>query len=203
MKLNEHQLDSLKELGNIGASHAATSLSQLLTSMVDITVPEVRIIDISQISNQISEDIAAFVLFEIQGELSPAGIVCLYLPKESAVHLSNSMLGLSDPDREITEMDESVLLEVGNIMVSQFLDATASLLDIVMIPSPPSIAIDMGLAIFESIIALVAKDINQIILFMTELRCEEHEIQGSIFLMPGCSTMNDILALLDRASQGV
>jgi chemotaxis protein CheC len=195
-------MDELKELGNIGASHAANSLSQMLMSPVDMTVPEVSLIDIAEISDYLRDEIAAIVIFEIQGEISPGGYVGLYMPKESAIRLTNTMLGSTEMDRAFNEMDESALLEVGNIMISQFLDATATLLGIVMIPSPPDIAIDMAHAVFETIISQVATDINSIIVFKTDLRSTEHEIQGAILFMPDYTTLNEILTLLERMIQG-
>jgi chemotaxis protein CheC len=202
MELTEQQIDALRELGNIGASHAATSLSQMLMSPVDMTVPDVRMVDISRIDEYFGDEIAALVVFQIQGEISPGGYIVWHISKDSAIRMTNTMLGSTDTDREFTEMDLSALVEVGNIMVSQFLDATATLLDIVMIPSPPGIAIDMPLAAFESVIACVAQDINTIILFHTNLSCEEYAIDGALLLMPDTTTLSEILDILNRMITG-
>ena len=126
------------------------------------------------------------------------GYVVLHLPKESAIRLTNTMLGSTDMERELNEMDESALLEVGNIMVSQFLDATATLLGIVMLPSPPAIAIDMAHAAFASIVAQIAVDIDEIILFRTELKSGMHDIQSTIVMLPDTNTLDTILKLLDE-----
>ena len=40
-RITDMHLDVLKEIGNIGAAHAATSLSQLLNRKVDMHVPSV------------------------------------------------------------------------------------------------------------------------------------------------------------------
>ena len=199
MNLNEQQLDALKELGNIGASHAATSLSQMLMSEVHMTVPEVNIVDISDISEYFGDEICALVVFEIQGELLPGGYILVHLPQKSAIQLTNTMLGMTDTDREFNEMDESAMLEVGNIMVSQFLDATATLLGIIMIPSPPAIAIDMAHAAFETVVSQVLDpDINDVILFKTELSSAEHEIDSTIIMLPNSKTLKEILRLLQN-----
>jgi len=199
MILNEQQLDALRELGNIGASHAATSLSQMLMSEVHMTVPEVNIVDISAISEYFGDEICALVVFEIQGELLPGGYVLLHLPQKSAIQLTNTMLGMTDTDREFNEMDESAMLEVGNIMVSQFLDATATLLGIIMIPSPPAIAIDMAHAEFETVVSQVIEpDINDVILFETELSSAEHDIDSTIIMLPDSKTLGEILRLLQN-----
>ncbi|UUX91830.1 chemotaxis protein CheC [Methanoplanus endosymbiosus] len=198
MQLTDKQLDAMAELGNIGASHAATSLSTMLMSQIDMTVPEAIMVDIANISDYFGDEISALVVFEIQGELHPGGYVVLHLPRESAIRLTNTMLGSTDMERELNEMDESALLEVGNIMVSQFLDATATLLGIVMLPSPPAIAIDMAHAAFASIVAQIAVDIDEIILFRTELKSGMHDIQSTIVMLPDTNTLDTILKLLDE-----
>jgi len=198
MELNDLQLDMLKEMGNIGASHAATSLSQMLMSEVDMTVPKVDVIDISQISEYFGEDISAVVVFEIQGEVQPAGYVVYHVPKSSAIRLSNTMFGTTDEDRELNELDESAITEVGNIMISHFLDATAELLGIVMLPSPPMLAIDMAHAAFENILAQVAVDINEIILFSTELKSKNNDIESTVIMLPYDDTLHHILELLNN-----
>lgn len=198
MEINAKQLDAMKELGNIGASHAATSLSTMLMCEIDMTVPEALIVDIADISDYFGDEISALIVFEIQGELHPGGYVVLHLPKRSAIKLTNTMLGSNDEEREFNEMDESALLEVGNIMVSQFLDATATLLGIVMLPSPPAIAIDMAHAAFANVVSMIAGDINEIILFRTELTSKMHDIESTIVMLPYDDTLGQILDLLDK-----
>ena len=90
------------------------------------------------------EESAAMVAFELQGDIPHGGYILFYITRESAVRMTNTMLGLTEINRPLSEMDESALLEVGNIMVSAFLDATAELLGFVMLPSPPSLTIDMA-----------------------------------------------------------
>jgi len=144
MKLSSVQMDAMQELGNIGAAHAATTLSQMLSSPVEMSVPRITVVDISNLADHMGEESAALVVFELQGEIPHGGYIIFYISRKSAVHLTNTMLGLTDPDRPLNEMDESALLEVGNIMASAFLDATAELLGFVMLPSPPALTIDMA-----------------------------------------------------------
>ena len=42
-ELNSFQLDTLKEVSNIGMGHAATDLSQMIGQRVNMTVPNVKI----------------------------------------------------------------------------------------------------------------------------------------------------------------
>lgn len=198
MKLSEIQRDALQELGNIGAAHAATTLSQMLNSPIKMGVPNVIAIDIAKLSEYIGEDPSAMVAFELQGEIPHGGYVVFYLSKESAIRVSNAMLGMTDPERPLTQMDESALKEVGNIMVSAYLDATAELLGFVMLPSPPSLVIDMAHAAMQSLIAQMAEELDEVLLFQTELTCDEHKIDSDIILMPELTSLKHIIALLEK-----
>lgn len=197
MRLTDVQLDAIRELGNIGAAHAATTLSQMLMCQINMSVPEIQVVDIGQICNHIGDDYSAMVVFQLQGELEPGGYIVLLVSRESALRLTNTMLGMTDTDRDLSEMDQSALLEIGNIMISAFLDGTAMLLGIVMLPSPPALVIDMAHAGMSSLLATMDADIDEVILFRTELKDEEHMVNSDILFLPDTRTLADILRLLE------
>jgi len=201
MKLSAVQADAIQELGNIGAAHAATTLSQMLSSPVAMSVPAIKTIDLADLGNHIGDESAAMVVFELQGEIPHGGYIIFYITKESAIRLTNTMLGMTEMDREFTEMDQSALLEVGNIMVSAFLDATAELLGFIMLPSPPALSIDMAHAAMESLIAQLGEEVDEVLLFSTELICEEHKIDSDIIMLPEVSTLKRITDLLEQMMQ--
>jgi chemotaxis protein CheC len=198
VKLSAIQADAIQELGNIGAAHAATTLSQMLSSTVSMSVPAIKAVDLAELGNYIGDESAAMVVFELQGEIQHGGYIIFYITKESAIRLTNTMLGMTDPDRELNEMDRSALVEVGNIMVSAFLDATAELLGFIMLPSPPALSIDMAHAAMESLIAQLSEEVDEVLLFSTELICEEHKIDSDIIMMPEISTLKRITDLLEK-----
>jgi chemotaxis protein CheC len=198
MKLSAVQADAIQELGNIGAAHAATTLSQMVGSTVQMSVPGIKAVDIANLGNYMGEESAAMVVFELQGDIPHGGFIIFYITRESAIRLTNTMLGLTDMNRPLNEMDESALLEVGNIMVSAFLDATAELLGFVMLPSPPAMTIDMAHAAMSSLIAGLGEEIDEVLLFSTELTCEEHKIDSDIIMMPETKTLARIVELLEN-----
>jgi chemotaxis protein CheC len=198
MKLSTVQEDAIQELGNIGAAHAATTLSQMLGSTIEMSVPAIHMIDLAQLGEYMGEESAAMVAFELQGDIPHGGYVLFYITRESAVRMTNTMLGLTEINRPLDEMDESALIEVGNIMVSAFLDATAELLGFIMLPSPPALTIDMAHAAMESLIAQMQEETNEVLLFSTELACEEFKIDSDIIMMPERGTLIKIIELLEN-----
>jgi chemotaxis protein CheC len=198
MKLSAVQADAIQELGNIGAAHAATTLSQMLGSSIEMSVPAIRVVDLSQLGQYMGEESAAMVAFELQGDIPHGGYILFYITRESAVRMTNTMLGLTEINRPLSEMDESALLEVGNIMVSAFLDATAELLGFVMLPSPPALTIDMAHAAMQSLIAQMQEETDEVLLFSTELACEEYKVDSDIIMMPERSTLLRIIEMLEN-----
>jgi chemotaxis protein CheC len=144
------------------------------------------------------EESAAMVAFELQGDIPHGGYILFNITRESAIRMTNTMLGMTETNRPLSEMDKSALLEVGNIMVSAFLDATAELLGFVMLPSPPSLTIDMAHAAMQSLIAQMQEETNEVLLFSTELSCEEYKVDSDIIMMPERSTLNKIIELLEN-----
>lgn len=50
--LSSLEIDALREIGSIGTGNAATALSQMIGKPVRITLPEVRIMEYNEASNE-------------------------------------------------------------------------------------------------------------------------------------------------------
>jgi len=109
------------------------------------------------------------------------------------------MCGISGTDRPLGEMDQSALLEVGNIMISSFLGATSDLLGIMMLPSPPFLVIDIAHAIIESLIAQRGLDVDDVVVFQVRLASDDNTISGNILIFldePSLRRLSQILESL-------
>ncbi len=144
---NAVQLDALKEVGNIGAGNAATALSQLLNRKVDMTVPAVNIVPFEEIFSRIGgEEIVVGVIVRVLGD-TPGNILFVF-EKEVALNIIELLTG--NRDEEISEMGNSVLCEVGNIISGSYMNAIAKLTNLVIMPSVPAVAYDMLGAILST-----------------------------------------------------
>jgi len=199
VELNETQKDALRELGNIGASHAATTLSTMLNTPIMLNVPEISIVDLHEINMKIKQEESVLVVFTMEGQMAKAGYIVLHVPHESVVQMTGIMLGLPlDPDRELNEMDESAINEIGNIMVSAFLDGTAELLRIIMLPSPPRTIFDKPKNVFNMIIKESNIQYDNVVFFKTELICDVHELNLNLFMLPNPPVLLDIVKMLEK-----
>jgi chemotaxis protein CheC len=88
-------------------------------------------------------------------------------------------------------------------MVSAFLDATAELLGFIMLPSPPALSLDMAHAAMSSLIAQMGDDADDVLLFSTELICEEHKIDSDLIMLPETKTLHKIVEMMENMMKGI
>ncbi|MGB9928393.1 MAG: chemotaxis protein CheC [Methanosarcina sp.] len=194
-KLNEMELDVLKELGNIGAGHAATSLSKLLDKEVNIAVPEVNIGEIKNVFNEFKSEIVAGVIIALQDlEENKSGYLYIMFPEASSKKIAGELFGLENLDEE---MYASTIMEVGNILSSSFCDASADFMDIILLPSPPSFAIDVPTAVMDAVVSQMARKSDHIILFETSLSSDS-DIEIYLALLPEPSLLEDIMKIMEQ-----
>ncbi len=170
--LSEMELDVLNELGNIGVGHAATSLSLLFDREVDIAVPKIKVVEIKNIHGELINDIVAGVIISLESfEENESGYLFTMLPENTSKQIASNLLGLEELD---DEMYASTIMEIGNILASSFCDALAEFMDITLLPSPPSFAVDTPTSIIDSVVSQMAKSSDHMIIFGTSLRTDSN-----------------------------
>lgn len=197
MEFTKVQMDAMQELANIGAAHSATTLSQMLNTQIDMSVPEMNVVDIAKVGDFISDDLATMVVFELQGDIPHGGYLILHFPRDSAILTANIIQGSTGTNQPFGEMDQSAILEVGNIMISSFLSAASDLLGFIMLPSPPMLVVDMAHAAITSLIAQMAVDVNDVILFRVKLTSDEYHLAGNILIFLELATLRKVAARLE------
>lgn len=193
-ELNEMHIDILKEIGNIGAGNAATSLSQMLSKRIDMNVPEVKILKYDDAIESIggAENVVVGILVSFHGSID--GII-LFLLKKEFVHLVlNSLMGINlCKFEDISELELSALSEIGNIMVSSYVNSIASLTNMAIDISVPSLNIDMAGALLEAVAAEFAEVADKVIFIKEKFYCGEETVFSNMLLLPSASSLKILL----------
>lgn len=142
-------LDILKEIGNIGAGHAATSLSLLLNHKVDMHVPAVRLVNFDEVMELAggSEKEVFGVSFRIEGD-APGSMFFIFSP-EQADYIVSSLTGIKKAFESENSLAHSALQELANILSGSYLTALADFTKLDFTLSVPAIAFDMAGAILS------------------------------------------------------
>jgi len=196
-KMSNEFYDVLKELGNIGAGNATTALAQMIGSKIDMTVPQVSLLEFHELGNLMGgeEQIMAGINLLIEGDIT--GSIMFLLKQEAAKHLINQLMpGMGDPDSfEFSEMELSALREMGNIIAGSYLNSLAGLTNLLIFPSVPDLTIDMAGAIL-SIPAIQFGTIGDHILLIQTQFIDEECIEGYFILLPDLDSYGKILGSL-------
>ncbi|MFC0214360.1 chemotaxis protein CheC [Paenibacillus chartarius] len=197
-RFQDFQMDVLKEVGNIGAGHAATALSTLLNKPVDMQVPKVRLLPFEEISNSVggAEQVVLAIFLRVEGEAP--GNMFFILRMESAKKLLKNLVGLEtvSEDGEYTELELSALNEIGNILAGSYLSSLADFTHLHLSPTVPSLAIDMAGAILSFGLLQFGQMGDNALLIDTKFLEGNQEVEGHFFLIPDPESFDKIFAAL-------
>ncbi|WP_325199358.1 chemotaxis protein CheC [Oscillibacter sp.] len=196
-ELSSLELDTLKEIGSIGTGNAATSLSALIGKPVRIQQPEVRIMEYNEAIEWIGgpEPITAGVLVGMSGQLS--GIMLSVQQLDFVNLVLESMMEKNIQDyMELGEMERSALTEVGNIMISTFINALSGLAGIDIELTVPAFTVDMQGAIMAVPMAEYGGQSNYIMTIGGNFICNGKEIPCRLLLSPDIRSLNFLLRKL-------
>ncbi|MGN7407515.1 MULTISPECIES: chemotaxis protein CheC [unclassified Sporosarcina] len=191
LNISDMHLDVLKEIGNIGAAHAATSLSELLQRKIDMHVPKVALVsfdDMFELAGG-SENVVVGIFLRIEGDLS--GSMFFVLPIDSANRFIRRLIGdpqfdFSTPE-SIGEIGISAMQELGNILSGSYLSALSDFTGLKIYPTVPSLSVDMVGAIVSFGLIEVSHYSDEVIVIDTKIVEEDENdksVDGHFFLLP-------------------
>ncbi|MBQ9565446.1 MAG: chemotaxis protein CheC [Synergistaceae bacterium] len=201
---NSLQLDAIREMGNIGTGNAATALSKLLSCMIDMDVPKVQLVSIYELAQHYGEpdqQVAAVFVRSLGG----FGCSLIFIQNEEDARLMVELLlkqqfGDYLPQDIPQELSDSALSEVGNIILSSFLNAINVLIGTKHQISVPGVAHDMLSSILDVVASIFGQMGEMALMVNTELRVGGGEgaghISGNIVMVPDPDALEVLLRKL-------
>jgi chemotaxis protein CheC len=196
-QLSSLEIDTLREIGSIGTGNAATALSQMLGREVRITLPEVRIMGYNEAIEWIGgpEQVTAGVLVGMGGQMNGIMLSVQQIGFVNMVleHMMNMSITSYD---QLDELGRSTLVEVGNIMISTFINAFSGLSDISVNLTVPAFAVDMQGAILSVPMAEYGGMSDYLMTIGGNFVCENQEVPCRLLLSPDIRSLNFLLKKL-------
>jgi chemotaxis protein CheC len=195
--MNLQELDVMKEIGSIGTSHAATSLSQLLQKEVRISIPQVKILGYDDAVHAIGneEQIVGATLVKMSGELN--GLMLFLFNLEFANTIFEKLLGIDYPGFEaMDEMAHSAMTEIGNIIICSYVNAFTELVDMDIQLSVPSSAVNMLGGILTVPIAEYGYETDKLMYFNADFVIGGQKLNDWLLMLPDIESLNRILTKL-------
>lgn len=179
--ISSYELDQLKEVVNIGASHASTALSRMLGKTVLITVPEAIVDSVEEVAKFLGKDkgMVTAVILKIMGDAP--GIMAYFFQDDDSNRLARLITkDESSKSTELNDFEKSALEEVGNILSGAFFAAFSKFLDIYIMHSISEVVQDSFDTIMNSVIAEMAKSTNMSLVFKIKFIIEGTDIESEL-----------------------
>lgn len=199
-ELTDMQLDALREIGSVGAGHAATALSQLVHRPVGLQVPTIEVIDIRDVPYVFGgpEELVCAVYAQLLGDIG--GGVLFLVSEDSALSLVDLLRGQSPGVTRSFGSDEGDMLEhAGSILTSAYVAAIAAMAQVNVLPSAPAMVCDMGGAILQTVVVDVDTFAEQAVLARTAFLNEQDKVDAALFFLPDPEGLSVLLRNLGMA----
>ena len=193
MSLSELQKDALKEVGNIGAGHAATALSQLLNTKINLSEPRIEVIKFRDLASRIgneSRTVAALHMY-VRGE-APGQMIVIF-DREQALDFVSAFLKRVIGDIQIFDsIADSTLKELGNIIAGSYLTAIIQLTNINLLPSVPTLSYGTIQAAFRTLMSILPD--QDVFLIESAFLDKEKVVAGQFILIPETGSLGPLLS---------
>ncbi len=196
-EMNETEIDIIKEIGSIGNGNAATALSGMLNTMVSMSLPKVEVLEFNEALYHLGspEDIVAAILVEMSGEIE--GMMLFVLTQEFADEILKRMLGKEKAELiSLEEIDVSALTEVGNIMISSYINALSTLTKVNVSLSVPQIAVNMLGGILSLPMATMGIESDRMMMITGQFHIDSKELDSNMLLLPNVESLNILMKKL-------
>jgi chemotaxis protein CheC len=193
-RYSDLQLDALRELANIGSGTAGTALSSLLGCPIELSVPSASALELADAVEAAGEpaDVVWGVVVPVSGQVDATAL--LVIPEADAAKIC-AMLGVEAD----TDTGRSALGEIGNIMVSSYVGALATMTGFELDLRPPQTTRDMLGAVVSSVLAAHSDEQELALVLDSELEVAGEACTLSFMLLP---TPAGVAELLHRIGLG-
>ncbi len=196
-ELSALRADALREIGNIGLGGAVTALSDLTGVLFQLEVPRVHEMDTRHLPTlcDIPECLVVGTISRVQGDWPGEG--AFLFPWESAEVLWEMLVQMKPAGLEdLNELYQSVINEVSNIMLGNYLIAISQMTGFKLEMEPPAFAADMAMAVVSSIMTEALYGQRELIAIETSFQVPERSFRGFFFYMPDTGSLDRLFSAL-------
>ncbi|MCU4717144.1 chemotaxis protein CheC [Halapricum hydrolyticum] len=192
MKVDIQSLETFNQLAREGAEQATTSMTQMTGIEADVEVTKLSLVDRQDVGEELGDREFVGVQFDYEGEL--AGETVLVFSRDCRTSLIEALVGGADSKA----MARSGVKEIGNIMMSGFIDGWADYLGASIDHSPPSYIEGNGAAVLPD--APAGGDTNHVFVFKSRIEWVDESIEFYIYMLPEYEPLTTVMA--DHADTG-
>lgn len=195
----EVELSRWAELVGQGTQNAVSGLSEMVGVHIRITALDLRVIPVARAADLVGGPENEVVVTYVGITGGATGHIMLVYPYRVAFGLVDMLIG-EEPGttQELGEVEASALQEMGNITGSFFLNSMADNTGMRLMPTPPTVLIDMAGAILDLALGEIMVDRDEIFAMETIFSTDDRDINGTLLVLPTAEFMDVMIKQNDR-----
>jgi chemotaxis protein CheC len=177
-------MNRLRLLSERSLERAAETLAAVLGHPVRLAVSEARVVPLGDLARvgAGTDGVVAGARFEITGE--GLGQMLIAFPLPTLARMLQTLLGRSGEESALGPADQSAVQEVGNIVVSSFLNGVSDLLNKRLLPTPPEFHYGPIRDLMGEMSAALGADTGTAVLVQAVFQDERGQVLGRFFVVP-------------------
>jgi len=193
-QLTELENDALIEIFNIGVGQAAASMSAIVNEAVRMSVPSISFIPRAEAarllgSNDAVPERICGVSQHYAGAFETEAI--LMFPEDKSLEIVRLMVGETVPLKELTEMEQEAMCEIGNIMLNSCVGTLANIFQRELQGSLPRYHIGTSDEILNATSAGSQSD-SVVLMLHIDFVLEKHQIHGYVAFVLAIAALHDL-----------
>jgi chemotaxis protein CheC len=195
------KLEVFNEMTKHGAEQAAENITTMTGLETDVEVNRMSFVPIDDVPAAVGDRRYIGTVMEFTGK--PSGYLVILFDHPSAEAIVDALVPM-ETDGNWSEMEQSAVKELGNIMTSGFIDGWANVLESSIDHSPPEFVSDMGSSIMSPIVGRMARTQEHAFLLDSMIRTDDDgTFHCEILALPDESELREVLQdlLVERADR--
>ena len=168
-----------------GITHAISGLGDLVGEEVRTTFISPRTMPAPEVNELIGGPETDMVAIHLAVKGEATGHILVMFKPETAFDLVNLLLDRPpDTKGELDELSISTMGEMGNVMGAYFLSALGDTTGVQLMPSPPTVMMDMAGAVIDAAVADIMLESDEILVVETRFGTTNQQIHGIFLVLP-------------------
>ena len=177
--------------------HASTAMNQWTGGQASMSVDQVIETPLEEATAELDlgMDLLTMVVLGVDGQYG--GQLILAFDEVNGRKLAAALLNREVPDEpEWTAIEQSAIMETGNIMGSAYLNEMTRLLGAELKPSAPYFVQDFGASVLQQALMVQAAECESVLICKTHFEFNNQQVNWHVFFVPDhdmVKAMNDAL----------
>ena len=191
--INEPIQAVLQQLFTAATSHASVAMGRWTHGQVLLSVDRLHETAIESVVEEleIGDELLTMVVLGIEGD--PGGLLILMFDDENGRQLAATLMQRElCQDAQWSAIEQSAVMETGNILASAYLNELTRLTGKDLKPSPPAFVQDFGASVLGQAVMMQAMESDRILVCQTRFEFNQKAVNWNVLFVPTQNLLREL-----------